>query len=29
MLTAEDYRKLAPQAVHDILGTPRVAVELI
>lgn len=29
MLTAEDYRKLATQAVRDILGTPRVAVELI
>lgn len=29
MLTAEDYRKLATQAVRDILGVPRVAVELI
>lgn len=29
MLTAEDYRKLATQAVRDILGAPRVAVELI
>ncbi len=29
MLTAEDYRKLATHAVRDILGTPRVAVELI
>lgn len=29
MLTAEDYRKLATQAVRDILGEPRVAVELI
>lgn len=28
-LTAEDYRKLATHAVRDILGTPRVAVELI
>lgn len=26
MLTAEDYHKLATQAVRDILGTPRVAV---
>lgn len=29
LLTAEEYRKLATQAVRDILGTPRVAVELI
>lgn len=29
MLTAEEYRKLATQAVRDILGQPRVAVELI
>lgn len=29
MFTAEDYRKLATQAVRDILGVPRVAVELI
>lgn len=29
LLTAEDYRKLATQAVRDILGQPRVAVELI
>ncbi|MBA4355341.1 MAG: hypothetical protein C0409_11675 [Novosphingobium sp.] len=29
MLTAEDYRKLATQAVRDILAVPRVAVELI
>lgn len=29
LLTAEDYRKLATQTVRDILGVPRVAVELI
>lgn len=29
MLTAEDYRKLATQAVRDMLGQPRTAVELI
>ena len=29
MLTAEDYRKRATQAVRDILGQPRTAVELI
>lgn len=29
MLTAEEYRKLATHAVRDILGEPRVAVELI
>lgn len=29
LLTAEDYRKLATQAIRDILRTPRVAVELI
>ena len=29
LLTAEEYRKLATQAVRDILGVPRVAVELI
>ena len=29
LLTAEDYRKLATLAVRDILGVPRVAVELI
>ncbi len=28
-MTAEEYRKLGTQAVRDILGQPRVAVELI
>lgn len=29
LLTAEDYRKHATAAIRDILGTPRVTVELI